>query len=165
MPDDVAQALGFWRVARVRPGDRADLGAFDLGDDGDEGAGAPAFCRSGAGHPVWGRSWCIDKGFGLGDDGRFGFTRLEDIRFDPDRDLRDGELGIDDLAGILGDVVLGRLALQALVLGADEPLTGRWRQEPDGPRLLRLRSGDRDIAELADLDRDDELDVLIVRID
>lgn len=30
-------------------------------------AGAPAFCRSGAGHPVHGRRWCLDKGFGLGD--------------------------------------------------------------------------------------------------
>jgi hypothetical protein len=35
----------------------------------------PAFCRSGAGHPVHGRRWCIEKGWGLGrgdvfDDGR-----------------------------------------------------------------------------------------------
>src|SRR3569832_970707 len=28
--------------------------------------GAPAVCRSGAGHPVYGRSWCVEKGFGLG---------------------------------------------------------------------------------------------------
>lgn len=27
----------------------------------------PAFCRSGAGHPVHGREWCLQKGFGLGD--------------------------------------------------------------------------------------------------
>lgn len=26
----------------------------------------PAFCRSGAGHPVFGRQWCIEKGWGLG---------------------------------------------------------------------------------------------------
>lgn len=26
----------------------------------------PAFCRSGAGHPVFGRRWCVQKGFGLG---------------------------------------------------------------------------------------------------
>lgn len=30
--------------------------------------GAPAFCRSGEGHPVFGRRWCIDKGHGLGSD-------------------------------------------------------------------------------------------------
>ena len=26
----------------------------------------PAFCRSGAGHPVWGLEWCLEKGWGLG---------------------------------------------------------------------------------------------------
>jgi hypothetical protein len=31
-----------------------------------ERGGGPAFCRSGAGHPVWGRDWCLEKGFGLG---------------------------------------------------------------------------------------------------
>lgn len=30
---------------------------------------APKFCRTGAGHPVHGRRWCVEKGFGLGDDG------------------------------------------------------------------------------------------------
>jgi hypothetical protein len=28
--------------------------------------GIPAFCRTGEGHPVFGRRWCIEKGFGLG---------------------------------------------------------------------------------------------------
>lgn len=27
---------------------------------------APAFCRSGEGHPVWGPEWCLERGFGLG---------------------------------------------------------------------------------------------------
>jgi hypothetical protein len=27
---------------------------------------APAFCRSGEGHPVWGPEWCIERGYGLG---------------------------------------------------------------------------------------------------
>jgi hypothetical protein len=31
------------------------------------GSRGPAFCRSGAGHPVFGRRWCLEKGFGLGD--------------------------------------------------------------------------------------------------
>lgn len=30
---------------------------------------APKFCRTGAGHPVHGRRWCVEKGFGLGDRG------------------------------------------------------------------------------------------------
>lgn len=34
---------------------------------GKNGKG-PAFCRNGEGHPVHGRQWCRDKGFGLGGD-------------------------------------------------------------------------------------------------
>lgn len=29
----------------------------------------PSFCRSGAGHPVYGIQWCLDKGFGIGRPG------------------------------------------------------------------------------------------------
>ncbi|HUP02087.1 MAG TPA: hypothetical protein VM737_11275 [Gemmatimonadota bacterium] len=43
--------------------DRRDRRAFRSG----RGRHGPAFCRSGAGHPVFGRRWCLDKGFGLGD--------------------------------------------------------------------------------------------------
>lgn len=49
---------------------------------GERGNG-PAFCRSGAGHPVHGRAWCRDKGW----DRRGG---LRDIWFAPDDD-RDRE--------------------------------------------------------------------------
>ena len=45
----------------------------------------PAFCRSGEGHPVHGRSWCVEKGFGLG-EGRY------DDRYDR-RDDRYGTSG------------------------------------------------------------------------
>lgn len=58
----------------------------------------PAFCRSGAGHPVFGRRWCLEKGFGLGargdvffDDGRVIFwdddtpVIVRDRRFRGDR--------------------------------------------------------------------------------
>ncbi len=40
------------------------------------GAG-PKFCRTGAGHPVFGPAWCLEKGFGLGNGG--------DVYFDRDR--------------------------------------------------------------------------------
>jgi hypothetical protein len=54
----------------------------------------PSFCRSGAGHPVHGRRWCLRKGFGLGDDflfdtRRHGRTRQGDIVIG-----RDGEIVI-----------------------------------------------------------------------
>ena len=45
----------------------------------------PAFCRNGEGHPVWGREWCLEKGFGLGaqrvliDDDRVFFPLGNDV--------------------------------------------------------------------------------------
>lgn len=43
----------------------------------------PSFCRSGAGHPVWGLEWCLDKGYGIGTSGTW-FLRGDDLF------LRDG---------------------------------------------------------------------------
>lgn len=43
--------------------------------------GSPAFCRSGAGHPVHGRRWCLEKGFGLGDRGDVFFEDDDGIIF------------------------------------------------------------------------------------
>ena len=60
--------------------------------------GGPKFCRTGSGHPVFGRRWCLEKGFGLGDrddvfwdDGRVIFwddgrpVIVRDRRFRSDR--------------------------------------------------------------------------------
>src|SRR5687768_16589622 len=49
-----ARNLGAWKVVALDD------------DDVRDRDGSPAFCRSGAGHPNWGRQWCVDKGFGLG---------------------------------------------------------------------------------------------------
>ena len=38
----------------------------------------PSFCRSGAGHPVWGLEWCLDKGYGIGRPGMW-FLRGDDL--------------------------------------------------------------------------------------
>lgn len=38
----------------------------------------PSFCRSGAGHPVFGLRWCLDKGFGIGRPGSV-FLRGDDV--------------------------------------------------------------------------------------
>ena len=50
LDDDRARTLGAWQVAPL---------------NNQVKGGAPSFCRSGAGHPNWGRQWCLDKGFGL----------------------------------------------------------------------------------------------------
>lgn len=47
----------------------------------------PAFCRSGEGHPVHGRQWCRDKGFGLGNSGGI-FGQRRDRRYPADRENR-----------------------------------------------------------------------------
>lgn len=143
-----------------------ELGAWELRRMGDQQprGNAPAFCRSGAGHPVWGREWCLDKGFGLGSDGNVLWSRgrVDDVvyRRVPDRDRLERGTLID----VLGDVVFGRLALHALSLGYDRPLHGTWvaDTEAGAPRILRIHAGDAAVAELVDLDRDDRVEVLYV---
>lgn len=143
-----------------------DLGRWDVVPVSDAvEEGAPSFCRSGAGHPVWGRQWCLDKGFGLGYDNdiRWGrTTRVEDIVFR--RVSPTGSLVGDALIGVLGQVAFDRLALHAITLGLAEPLSGRWMGEPTGPRVLMLTSGSRPVAEIVDLNRDDRADLMLVTL-
>lgn len=173
LDSDRAEELGYWRAvmaptvemaARDRSRDRTGGGIFDRVED-DEGRGPPAFCRSGEGHPVWGRSWCVDKGFGLGDDRpRWGrVTDIEDIVLRPRTDRERLDRG--GLIDVLGDIVFGRLAVQSLVLGAEDPLTGTWISRDDGPRVLRVHAGDLPVAELVDADRDGGVEMLVVNLD
>jgi hypothetical protein len=148
MDENRARELGNWQLRRL--GDRQPTG------------NAPAFCRSGAGHPVHGREWCLDKGFGLGSRSGTLWSRgsIEDVVF---RRRTDGDrLDRGGLAGVLGDIVFGRLALQSVALGYDQPLMGVWVAQPDGPRILRVRSGEYEVAEFVDRDRDDRVEVLYV---
>lgn len=96
----IAGASDAWAQGRGRGGgnDRDDRLVIVLDDDlfrGQNRRGrGPSFCRSGAGHPVHGRRWCLRKGFGLGRDVLFdtrrrGRTRLGDIVIG-----RDGEIVI-----------------------------------------------------------------------
>ena len=173
LPREAAERLGYWRLPLVpewttdarQP--RSGGGIFDRYERAEDRRedGSPAFCRSGEGHPVWGREWCLDKGFGLGgDDSVWGrATDIEDIVLRrPRTDRTDLDRG--GLLDVLGDVVFGRLALQSVVVGADDPLTGRWIGQGDGPRVLRVRAGDLHIAELVDANRDDRVDVLLVNL-
>lgn len=177
--EDVVDDLGYWRMAvaprfgEVRPDrdpnrDRDRDGGVIFGDpryDYEDEEGAPSFCRSGEGHPVWGREWCVDKGFGLSDRGSVWgrATDLDDVIFRrPRTDRTDLDRG--GLIDVLGDVVFGRLALQSLVLGADQPLTGSWLGQDDGPRVLRVHAGGLPVAELVDGDRDDDVDVMVVNL-
>lgn len=162
---------------RVHILNRSGVLLLDLDDDRDVGVwkvvtaketekkGAPSFCRSGAGHPVWGRQWCIDKGFGLGDDHGVRWARAVDLdnvifRSQPTTSI----LARDVLLDVLGDVVFNRLATHAITLGLVEPLAGRWIGEPVGPRVLLLSSGDRPVAEIVDVNRDNRAEMLVVAL-
>jgi hypothetical protein len=150
LDDESAQNLGRWRVGVI---------------DDDVRDGAPSFCRSGAGHPVWGRQWCLDKGFGLGSyqDYRWGRTTdVSNIVFP--RSGIGSTLATSALAGLLGSNTFNRLALHAVTLGLLEPLTGRWVSEPTGPQMLMVNSGSYPVAEMVDTNRDFRLEDLLVAL-
>lgn len=150
LDDNRARNLGAWQVSPL--------------NDQVKG-GAPSFCRSGQGHPNWGRQWCLDKGFGLGtqQDVRWGSTRdIGDIVFG--RRVGSGNLTRDALLSLLGPVAFDRLALHALTLGYTDPLTGSWRSEAAGPNVLLVNSGTWPIAELVDTNRDQRSDLMLVAL-
>jgi hypothetical protein len=150
----------------VIPEPRGDRGARGRGGARARGNG-PAFCRSGEGHPVHGRRWCIDKGWGLGSRGqdrRWERRRWDDVVFRQPRDRRrSGALDEPTLIETLGRVVFGRLQGHGQQLGAQGPLTGRWiAAGPGSGQVLQLRSGGVPIAELTDLDGDGRVDLVLV---
>lgn len=150
LDEDRARRLGAWDVRRA--------------DDRDNG-NAPAFCRSGAGHPNWGRQWCIDKGFGLGNSNntRWGrATTVGDIIFG--QSLSAGDLARTALIAAIGDVAFNRLALHSVSLGYSEPLTGVYYTDPNGMRLMRVNSGAYPVAEIVDSNTDNRADVLVVAL-
>ncbi|MEO5510323.1 MAG: hypothetical protein ABIV28_06915 [Longimicrobiales bacterium] len=121
----------------------------------------PSFCRSGAGHPVHGRSWCIDKGFGIGTD-RWGRAGWEDVVLGR-ASSRTGNVSGGGLADILGRVIYGRLVTQSSSFGS-APLTGRWIQSSSGPLVLQVQSGSQPFAEFVDANRDGRADVVYVNL-
>ena len=150
LDDESARDLGRWRVGVI-------------GDDVREGS--PAFCRSGEGHPVWGRQWCLDKGFGLGsyDDYRWGRSNnIGDIVFAPAS--MGGSLIGDALANVLGRTAFNRLALHAVTLGLVQPLVGRWVNDANGPQMLMVNSGTVPVAEFVDVNRDNRADNMLVAL-
>jgi hypothetical protein len=131
---------------------------------------APAFCRSGAGHPVWGRQWCIDKGFGLGGASTVRWGRVVQPSYivmqqAPVTNASANAMILTDiLRTVLGAQTFDRLALHALTLGYSDPLTGRWMGEPTGQRTLLVSSGTYPVAEVVDLNRDGRADNAIVAL-
>jgi hypothetical protein len=150
--------------------DRGRQGSARAGDARDaRGArGGPPFCQNGEGHPVHGRQWCRDKGFGTGGgvlDTRWETRTWEDVILRAPRgtDRRQGTLDRGGLIDVLGDVIYGRIATEGNRAGAREPLTGRWLTTERGARVLQIRSGSVPVAELTDLDGNGRADSVLVR--
>lgn len=150
--------------------DAMRLGAFRVVPVATEVRGnAPAFCRSGAGHPVWGRQWCLDKGFGLGTDNNIRWGRLVEptsvyLQPAPVQTSLTTAIAAEVLRSVLGASTFDRLALHALTLGYSDPLAGRWIGEPTGPRTLLVSSGPYPVAEIVDTNRDNRADNLLVAL-
>ena len=150
LDEDHGRNLGRWNVN-------------PLDDDAREGS--PSFCRSGAGHPVWGRQWCVDKGFSIGTQNHVRWGRTDDLGNIVFRRSGNGtNLTRDALLSLLGDNTFNRLALHAITLGYAEPLVGRWLGDATGSRVLYLTSGGRSVAEIVDVNRDDRADRLFVAL-
>jgi hypothetical protein len=150
LDDDRARDLGAWQVSPL---------ADPVRD------GAPSFCRSGAGHPVWGRQWCLEKGFGLGTSPDIEWAAARDIgNLVYVRPVTTGLVPNNALANLLGQVVFDRLALHALTLGYTDPLTGFWRSDATGPTVLFVNSGRAPVAEFVDGNRDQRPDLMLVAL-
>ena len=135
-------------------------GRRNKNSSGKKGKG-PKFCRNGEGHPVHGRDWCREKGFGLGDD-EFDIwerRRSDGILLPSPRRRNNDTIGRGTLGDILGDVVLGRLNSQARRLNSDGPLLGRMQ----GADELRIFAGGTPVARFVDLNGDRRADVVYYR--
>ena len=121
-------------------------------------ANGPAFCRTGGGHPVYGRAWCVQKGFGLGNQD---WRRVDHgvIVLKHEVNVRVERAG---LLEILGEILLSQLELRRAALHDDSPLTGRWLTPPDGARVLQVWAGAVPLSEVVDNDRDGSVDLVVM---
>lgn len=131
----------------------------------------PAFCRSGAGHPVHGRSWCLEKGWGLGhagyDDRRYQDRYGRDVSWGdiifgrtPRRADERVTLPSRMLEDLLGRSTFARFDAYRQDLGLRGALSGRWLDDRSGRQALRLRADDVPVAVLYDENRDGRVDVI-----
>ena len=142
----------------------SDAGAAQRGKARGKANNGPSFCRSGVGHPVYGRQWCLAKGYGLGEAvwhptpmGRVVFQRV------PPGRVQTVRLGPREIAGILSDVVLDEIFGKSHYELDRGALGGVWRGgADDGLFVLEVLVGDSPVAELTDTDLDGEVDVVLI---
>lgn len=122
----------------------------------------PAFCRSGSGHPQFGRQWCVDKGFGLGNSqwSNAGWGDVVLRRPSSRSSTTSSTVNSGTLADILGRVVFGRLQSQS----NGGALSGLWLTPATGPVVLQVTSSGRPIAEFVDRNRDGRTEVVLLKV-
>lgn len=139
-----------------------------LAQQGARGGGPP-FCQNGQGHPVHGWSWCVSKGWAPAHQGPvflrgWDTRRWDDARFRHRQPVRyDQWLGQGDLASVVGDVVLQRLAGEGRTRGHSQPVRARWIQQGFDGVALEVRAGNTPIAYLHDSTRDGRVDRVYLR--
>jgi len=141
-----------------------DADAAQRGKAKGKSQNGPSFCRSGAGHPVYGRQWCLDKGFGLG-NASWRRTRPGRIRFGrvPQGPIEPVRLGAREIAEILTDIALDEIFGESRYDLDRSSLAGEWRGgSGEGLFVLELLIGDDPVAELTDTDLDGEVDVVLI---
>lgn len=126
-----------------------------------QGKGGPKFCRTGAGHPVHGRAWCIQKGFGLGGGSRWDRVNWGDAYLRNGR--TSGSVGRVGLSDIVGSMMYGRLDARRRTYGYNAPLSGRWFRTESGAPALLVSAGTQALAELIDSNRDGRADLVLLR--
>lgn len=124
----------------------------------------PSFCRSGAGHPVHGRLWCLDKGFGLGET-VWRRIELPGARLNalPQQAIDGRRLPPERVTEILGQEIIRQLFGQADRRLDRGTLGGFWRGgHEQGVLVLEVVDGATPVAELTDLDVDGSVDAVII---
>lgn len=138
-----------------RVAERSRAGRYERSERGD----GPAFCRSGAGHPVFGWQWCRERGWDRADRVPVRWERRtwEDAVFGRQRDSRKTTLDRRDLGDVLGDIVFGRIDTRRRSMGGSDDYVGRWVTSREG-RELWVTAGGIPIARLLDRDGDRRVD-------
>jgi multidrug efflux pump subunit AcrA (membrane-fusion protein) len=145
-------------LERERMRREREYGRYDDYDNGRNG-NAPAFCRSGAGHPVYGREWCRERGYGPG-SGRWESTRWESILFRDQYVRRNQQLSRSALMNLLGSVALSRFESYGRQYG-NGMMSGYWLPETSS-NILQLSIGNVPIARLIDQNRDGRVDNVLL---
>ncbi|HEX6589861.1 MAG TPA: hypothetical protein VF039_12635 [Longimicrobiales bacterium] len=141
---------------RSRTAERRGDDRYERNRRGERGNG-PAFCRSGAGHPVFGWDWCRERGWDRSASLPVRWERRtwDDVIFR--RTDRRGVLDRRDLGDVLGSVIIGRLDTRRREMGARDSYAGRWVTSGNGRELL-VTAGGIPLARLVDRNGDRRVD-------